>query len=260
MTIQNTNLRKAGPYQANGVTIAFSFDFKVFSGSDLAVIRADSLGVETTLTLGSDYTVALNPNQNTVPGGVVNMITAPATGYTITLTSNLTYTQNLALTNAGGFYPEAINDALDRIVIQIQQLAEQLSRTFKVPISSILIAGQSVADYLTAAAASAAAAATSAGFAAGSATSAGVQASNAASNAAIAQTAAGRATAPAVSVIDAFLENFFPHPQLTTFSAIYLAGGWDMGSIVTSTFTNETVLRRASLATGSTTTDLGTVP
>jgi hypothetical protein len=135
MTVQNTGLRKAGPSQGNGVNTAFPFAFKVFSTADVLVVYLDASGVESTLVLSSDYSVTLNANQNTSPGGTVNMLWVPQTGTSITISSNLDNTQNLELTNAGGFYPSSINDALDRVVILIQQLAERSARAVRMPIS-----------------------------------------------------------------------------------------------------------------------------
>ena len=136
MTVASTP-RKAGPSQGNGVNTAFPFTFKIFSGSDILATYLDATGNELALTLGTDYTVALNADQNAAPGGTVTLLWTPASGTYITLTSQVTNTQNLALTNAGGFYPTSINDALDRIVIQVQQLAEQVARAAKAPLSGI---------------------------------------------------------------------------------------------------------------------------
>lgn len=161
MTVQNTSIRKAGPSACNGITTAFPFTFKVFLTSDVVVTYTNLSAVEVTLTLGTDYTVTLNSDQNTTPGGTVTLLTAPASGTYITLTSQVTNTQNLALTNAGGFYPTSINDALDRVVILIQQLAEQVSRSVKVSVSSTTNPDQFVSSVATSAASSAASAASS---------------------------------------------------------------------------------------------------
>ena len=115
-----------------------------------------------------DMRITLNANQNSNPGGSITMLTAPASGFKITITSDLAYTQNLDLTNQGGFYPTTINDALDRATIQIQQLNEQVSRSVKTDISSSVTPDQ-LLDQITTDVASAAASATAA---AGSATSA----------------------------------------------------------------------------------------
>jgi hypothetical protein len=132
----SSETRKAGPYTGNGTNTSFPFSFKVFQASDVVVVRTDLSGVETTLTLGTDYTVTVNANQNSNPGGSITTTSAPASGFLITLTSDVPYTQQVDLTNQGGFYPNVINDALDKATIQIQQLNEQVSRSAKLPISS----------------------------------------------------------------------------------------------------------------------------
>jgi hypothetical protein len=88
------------------------------------------------LTLTTHYTVALNANQNLNPGGTVTMLTAPAVGQSITITSNVLNLQPTAVANLGAFYPEVVNDSLDRATIQIQQLDERLDRALVVPVSS----------------------------------------------------------------------------------------------------------------------------
>lgn len=136
MTISSTT-RKAGPFIGNGTTTAFPFAYKVFQASDLLVVRLDTtLNIEHELTLNTDYTVTLNLDQDSNPGGTVNLLAALATGYTLTLTSDLANLQPTDLTNQGGFYPDVINDALDRATIQIQQLQEQTDRSLKVAVSS----------------------------------------------------------------------------------------------------------------------------
>lgn len=131
----SSEIRRAGPYSGNGSTTAFAFAFKVFTTAQVVVTRTVS-GVETVLTLTTHYTVSLNANQNTNPGGTVTMLTAPAVGQSITITSNVANLQPTAIANLGGFYPEVINDSLDRATIQIQQLDERLDRALVIPVSS----------------------------------------------------------------------------------------------------------------------------
>jgi hypothetical protein len=136
LTISSTT-RIAGPFVGNGTASVFPFTFKVFAAADLDVIRlATSTGVETTLVLNSDYTVSLNGNQNTNPGGSVTLSAgALASGFTLTITSDIANLQPTDLTNQGGFYPEVITDSLDRATIQIQQMAEDVGRSLKAPLS-----------------------------------------------------------------------------------------------------------------------------
>jgi hypothetical protein len=136
MTI-NSQTRKAGPYVGTGSTGPFAFTFKVFQASDILVVRVNTTTlVETTLTLTTDYTVSLNSDQNSNPGGSVTLVSALATGNNMIISSQIPLTQQTDLTNQGGFYPEVINDALDKATIQIQQLKENVDRAAKLPITS----------------------------------------------------------------------------------------------------------------------------
>ena len=135
MTISST-VRIAGPFTGNGVTTTFPFTYKVFSTADVQVIRLTiSTGIETTLTLVTDYTITLNGDQDSNPGGNIVLVTPLLALYTLTATSDIANLQPTDLTNQGGFYPEVITDALDRATIQIQQISDIGDRTLKIPIS-----------------------------------------------------------------------------------------------------------------------------
>ena len=189
--------RKAGPYTGNGVTTVFPFAFKVFSAGDLVVTRTDLSAIETTLAIITDYTVTLNTNQDTNPGGSVTTLATPANGFLITLTSGAPVLQPTVLTNLGGFYPTVLNDSLDRLTIFCQQLAEQVSRSYKVAVSSGLAGGTDITSALT----SAVNAATSSALAAAASAASALGYSNAASGSATA--ASGSATAAAASAASA---------------------------------------------------------
>ncbi|CCJ48974.1 hypothetical protein [Bordetella parapertussis] len=179
MTI-SSEVRKAGPYDGDDVTTSFPFSFKVFSADDVVVVLTDPAGIETTLTgSGTDYSVTLNADQDTAPGGTVEKVSALATDYLLTITSSVPNLQPLDLTNQGGFYPKVINAALDRLTILAQQNAEQIGRSVKVPISSSVTPDSLIAQ-LTQDAATAAAAASSASA---SQTAAATSATNAANSA-----------------------------------------------------------------------------
>jgi Phage Tail Collar Domain len=136
LTISSTT-RKAGPFTGTGATVAFPFTFKVFAASDVLAVQAlTSTGVETVKVLTTDYTVALNADQNATPGGTLTMLVAPPAGTTLTLTSQVPLLQGTDLTNAGGFYPKVINDALDRLTILIQQVAASVGRALTLSLSA----------------------------------------------------------------------------------------------------------------------------
>jgi len=149
MTISSTN-RKAGPYIGNGTTTVFPFYFKVFTAADVEVVRLTvATNVETTLAITTDYTVTLNTDQNANPGGSITLVAgALAAGYNLVLTSAIGNLQPTDLTNQGGFYPDVINDALDRATIQIQQLQEGLDRAALLPITSAADSAALVADII----------------------------------------------------------------------------------------------------------------
>lgn len=135
MTI-STEVRRAGPFAGDGEKTSIPFGFKVFSAGDVEVTESvTETGVETVLTLDTDYVVALNEDQDVSPGGVVALNTAPAVGRSITLTSRVPAVQPVELANQSGFYPTVINDALDRLTILVQQVDEKVRRAIKIPVS-----------------------------------------------------------------------------------------------------------------------------
>ena len=137
MTIPSTP-RRAGPFTGNGATTSFPFAFKVFAPTDVKVVIANSAGVETVLVLNSDYSVTLNANQDTSPGGTVKYPISgsplPA-GSVLSIIGDLDYDQPLDLPSGGNFSPLALENQLDRTTMQIQQLAEQVGRAIKAPIT-----------------------------------------------------------------------------------------------------------------------------
>lgn len=138
MTIPSTS-RKAGPFSGDGVATVFPFTFKVFAPGDVAVTIANTLGVETELVLNADYSVTLNPNQETSPGGFVTYPLSGSplpTGSKLSITGALDYDQPLDLPSGGNFSPLALENQLDRTVMQIQQLREVLNRTLRAPVTA----------------------------------------------------------------------------------------------------------------------------
>lgn len=136
MTISTTT-RKAGPYTGNGSATSFTFAFKVFAATDVLVIKTDLVTqTDTTLVNGTGYTVTLNANQNTAPGGSITVTPAISNQYTLTILSAVPNLQPVDLTANGKFYPEVINAALDRQVAQVQQLAEQAQRALTIPVTT----------------------------------------------------------------------------------------------------------------------------
>lgn len=128
--------RLAGPYVGEGQS-TFTFGFLIFKETDVYVGTAFSNDeASTILEYGTDYKVTMNEDQDATPGGSITLTTPLLAGQVVVVGSNIAYTQELQLTNYTRFPPEQINVALDRIVIQIQQIVEKTGRTLSVPPTS----------------------------------------------------------------------------------------------------------------------------
>lgn len=128
MTIAKTSRRIQ--YAGNGSVQAFSFPYRFFADSDLDVfITTNATGVQVQKTLTTDYTVSNNGDET---GGTVTMVTAPASGETLTILGDIPLTQGTDYTDNDPFPATAHEAALDRLTLQVQELEEKLSRAIKV--------------------------------------------------------------------------------------------------------------------------------
>ena len=114
----------------NGAATSFSFPFKVWDTTQLAVFILNAAG-EATETTNWTATLA-DPD----PGGSV---TYPAvggtvlpTGWKIVINRNMPLTQEVDLVNATAFNPEVIEEALDSAIATIQQVFEEVGRSVRV--------------------------------------------------------------------------------------------------------------------------------
>lgn len=188
MTVAS-EVNRAGPYACNGTTVIFPFGFKIYDQSHVKVILIDSVGVETVLILGTDYSVT---GVNNDAGGSIVAATAYPAGKTITILLDVPFTQDIDLENQGAYYAEVVERGLDLVTQRLLQLQERLNRAFIAPPNNtqgatmdpaILdqVSGNAAAILTAAALAGdqAALARASAGAAAGSATAASLSADDA---------------------------------------------------------------------------------
>lgn len=128
--------RLAGPFTSEGQS-RLPFGFLIFEKTDVYVATADDPEAQAKmLVYGQDYSVEMNADQTATPGGTVVLTTPIVKGNIFVVGSAVAYTQNMQLTNYSRFPPEIINEAMDRVVVQIQQLVERLGRTLSVPPTS----------------------------------------------------------------------------------------------------------------------------
>ena len=138
MSVQNIT-RRAGPYVGTGLVSAYTFAFKVFRSEDVKVVRSassDANAQDEALTVGTDYTVKLNANQDEKAGGTVTLASPLAEGLRLSILSAITPDQQMVLTNHDGMLPTTLNDSADKAIALIQELKEEVGRTLRVPASS----------------------------------------------------------------------------------------------------------------------------
>jgi hypothetical protein len=134
MTVQSTSNKAVG--NGNGATTVWPFNFKVKLATDISVTITDPSGVDSVIP-SSAYSVS-------GLGGTSGSVTYPlvggalAVGYKITVLRTVDYLQGADLVNQDGFYPEVVEDALDKISMGLQQLAEKISRAVLLPVSSLI--------------------------------------------------------------------------------------------------------------------------
>jgi hypothetical protein len=134
MTISSEN--RVNHFNGNGTQTVFPFTFKVFDPTDMVVIRTDTTsGVDTPMAIYIDFTVTINADQDTSPGGNVTMTAAPTSTQRLTVTSDIAYLQPIDVTNGGGFYPEVFTEEFDRLTILTQQLKQSVSSTLRFPVT-----------------------------------------------------------------------------------------------------------------------------
>lgn len=115
-------------YSGNGSTTVFAYTFKIFDQDDLTVILRSATGTETTQTITTHYSVSGVGNTG---GGNVTMGTAPASGTTLTILREQPLTQGLDLVANDAFPAASMEDALDKLTMQMQRINEEIDRSIK---------------------------------------------------------------------------------------------------------------------------------
>lgn len=130
MTVSST-ISRSGPYNGNGVTTVFDYDFRILEDTHLTVVRTVD-GVDAVVN-PSDYSVGGVGNAD---GGSITFTLAPAAGQTITIIRNAPFTQELDLQNQGEYYAEDVERGFDLAAMRDQQLEERLDRTIQIPVGA----------------------------------------------------------------------------------------------------------------------------
>lgn len=123
--------------QGNGSTTVFSFPFVGVQATDITVTYTNSSGNATVLS-PAQYTLSLNAAPAGAIWGVGGTVTYPltgspiATGTTLSITRNIPYKQTVS-SNQGQLFPQAVEQALDLIDMQVQQVVTLASNALRAP-------------------------------------------------------------------------------------------------------------------------------
>ena len=123
-------------FAGDGATISFAVTFIFWDLDDLQVVHRDSAGTETIWVRGTQYDVTGGEGATgTIEVDIDPVDYTPASGETLTVTSNLSDLQDLSLPEGGPFPSNAVEQRFDKNVRLIQQKEEELSRAMKFPVS-----------------------------------------------------------------------------------------------------------------------------
>jgi hypothetical protein len=129
MTITTTTIKNS--YSGDGSQDTFAYTFKISADADMQVIIRSSTGSETVKTLTTHYTVT---GAGVATGGNVVFTSGniPAATETVVLRRATTQTQTLDLVENDPFTADSVEGAFDKNLATIQELQEEVNRSFKV--------------------------------------------------------------------------------------------------------------------------------
>lgn len=107
----------------------YTVPFYFLQNADLTVYRQDAAGNTSTLVLTTDYTLTGAGEES---GGELTTVETFSDGKLVVV-RNVAYTQGLDLIAGDGFRPDTLEKELDRIVMQVQQLARKVGVSLHLP-------------------------------------------------------------------------------------------------------------------------------
>lgn len=125
-----SSLVNRNEYTGTDSTAVYNYSFKIFQQSDLDVrLVLISTGVETALTLTTDYTVS---GVGSITGGSITLVAGNLSSlYKLIIRRKLALTQGTSIKNQGDYYPELHENQFDKSLMIDQQQQEELNRSVK---------------------------------------------------------------------------------------------------------------------------------
>jgi len=120
-------------YDGNDSVTTFAFTWKIQLSTDIKVVLIDANDANTDVS-SSEYTIT---GIGDISGGSIEYPVSGsplATGMRLAITPATLFTQETDLGNQGSYYPETIEDMVDRTTLQIQKINDETDRTFIIPI------------------------------------------------------------------------------------------------------------------------------
>ena len=128
MTVNTTDIT-SGPYAGNGIADTFSYTFRITDKAQVNVYETDGDGVQTLLTVDTDYTVAGVGEDN---GGDITRVAGPLpNNYEWFIRSNYQETQLTVFESQGPYFPVIHENVADKLTFLIQQLRDTVRRSFR---------------------------------------------------------------------------------------------------------------------------------
>ena len=120
MAVSTTHSRVT--YTSDGATLAYATTFVFFAAGDFLVTHGPN-GTETTLSLGTGYTVTGGVDADGLPGlGTVTLVAPVTNGHKIRIQRQLSKTQPLDF--PGALSPNAFERGLDRLTLIVQEIVD----------------------------------------------------------------------------------------------------------------------------------------
>ena len=128
MTISTTNTKDQ--HNGNDSATSFNYNFKILDQSHLEVTLTSTAGVDSVLTITTDYTVSGVGDDS---GSISYPVTGDplATGEKLTIRRKQDFLQSTDLQNQGGFFAEVHEEVFDKHAMFALQNEEELVRGLK---------------------------------------------------------------------------------------------------------------------------------
>ena len=131
MTVSTTQIKNS--YSGDGSNKSFAYTFKIFEATECTVIvRTNATGTESVRSIGSGSTNYAITGAGNETGGTVTFVTAPLATETVVLRRTSPLTQTTDYVENSAFAAESHEDALDKLTHLVQEVQEEVDRSFKV--------------------------------------------------------------------------------------------------------------------------------